>query len=87
MAFDPYTSKNNKKNRRGIGKPTNLDTTTSKPAKRYYQPKGAKATTRQKVAKHPPDPPRRQSIRPNNSTKTAAKHPPWQNNGNVSANE
>jgi hypothetical protein len=61
---------------------TNLDTTIAKPTKRYYNAKGAKVDNTIKVAKHPPNPPRWQS-----NMETAAKHPPEQNGGKVSANE
>jgi hypothetical protein len=70
MAGDPYDKQQQQEERRRhrrAHKPRyehiKLGTTTAEPAKRYYNAKGAKVDGTIKVAKHPPDPPRRQSIR------------------------
>jgi hypothetical protein len=71
-----------RKKGKDIDEPTYLDTITAEPAKRYYNAKGAKINNTTKVANHPPDPPRRQSIRPNSNMMTAAKHSPDQQHDN-----
>ena len=67
MAGDLKTNKNNKKNGEDMGNPTNLDTTATETCKRYYNARGARIGYTAKVAKHPPNPPRRQRIHPKQS--------------------
>ena len=87
MAGNPYNKLRTTRKTGNTDEPANLDTTTTEPAKRCYNATAARIDNTTKVAKHPPDLSRRQSIRPKRlptqrqrqrirQSRTAAKHPP-----------
>jgi len=87
VAGNPYNKLRTTRKTGNTDEPANLDTSMTEPTKRSYNATAARIDNTTKVAKHPPDLSRRQSIRPKRlptqrqrqrirQSRTAAKYPP-----------